>query len=364
MKPLRKSYFLILSIVWSLISLATVVFSYTQIDLNLTLSQFKPYLDLQDKLIYLGYYNRQLNGLFLEVIVISMTASYLLVIFLSYKKTISLSQLYKLIIVISSILFFSYNAFSRDIFNYIFDARILTKYHLNPYLYKALDFPQDDWIRFMHWVHRAFPYGPAWLAITAIFSLLGLEKFILTLFLFKLLFVSSYILTVLYLVKIFKLTQDNQLLVSIFAFNPLVITEVLVSPHIDIVMISLALVSIYLFLTGALQMSRVKVIKADLLLAISIAIKFASVLFAPLFIVDMYKKLGLHRWLVSIFILSCLTVVWQSLSRGTQNWYYLFPYTIFPLISSRFNFKLILLLATLSILPLVSYIRFVLTGSW
>ncbi|MFS8160257.1 MAG: hypothetical protein ACMG6E_08635, partial [Candidatus Roizmanbacteria bacterium] len=86
-----------------------------------------------------------------------------------------------------------YPLLSKDFFNYLFDAKILTFYHQNPYLHKALDYPLDPWLRFMNWTHRVYPYGPAFLPITLIPSFLSFGKLIINFALFKALFALAYI---------------------------------------------------------------------------------------------------------------------------------------------------------------------------
>ena len=72
------------------------------------------------------------------------------------KKKISKPFVWLIIFVSALLLVFSYNAFSYDIFNYIFDAKIFTHYHQNPYLQKALDYPGDPMLSFMRWTHRVY----------------------------------------------------------------------------------------------------------------------------------------------------------------------------------------------------------------
>ena len=80
-----------------------------------------------------------------------------------YKKKINKKIIRNLIVITSIGLGFSYVAFSYDLFNYIFDAKIITFYHQNPYFHKALDYPGDPMLSFMRWTHRVYPYGPIWL---------------------------------------------------------------------------------------------------------------------------------------------------------------------------------------------------------
>jgi len=81
--------------------------------------------------------------------------------------------------------------FLTTIFNYILTQKIITHYQQNPYIHKALDFPGDPMLSFMHWTQRVYPYGPVWLGLTAaiIISWFG---FFLHIFMFKALMSASF----------------------------------------------------------------------------------------------------------------------------------------------------------------------------
>jgi len=337
------------------------IFSYTQVDLNLTLLNWQPYLVFQKQLTQLGYYNRPLNALIFLTIFVLFSVVYFRLIQKSLKDKLSLGFLKKLILTVSVILALGYPIFSHDIFNYIFDAKILTTYHLNPYQYKALDFPSDDWTRFMQWTHRTYPYGPLWLLITTIPSFLGLGKFFITFYLFKLLFLASYLIACIYIYKIIDyLKKENAITATIlFAFHPLVLVDALLSPHLDIAMIAISLVSIYYFL----QSTKKSYVKSWGYLVGSILIKFATISFVPFFIPSVLKKLQTQKWIFGLFIVSCLTAILQTLSQGhLQPWYILLPISIFPLYFNQS--KKPYLVALITILPLWIYIYFLTTGSW
>ena len=63
--------------------------------------------------------------------------------------------------------------------------KYLTFIHQNPYFHKASDFPNDPMLNFMRWTHRLYPYGPSWLILTVPLSFIGLNFFLPTFFLFK-----------------------------------------------------------------------------------------------------------------------------------------------------------------------------------
>src|SRR3972149_9460018 len=161
------------------------LYSFSQIDLNLTLSGYLYYQKFQNMMIGLGYYRRPLSAAIYLILLVLIFLTYLKWLKLIRKYKISRNQLKWLLLIIVLAGIFSYPAFSHDIFNYMFDARLVTKYQVSPWHYKALDFPADTWTRFMRWTHRPSVYPPIWIGLSLAPSLLGVGKFTLTLLLFK-----------------------------------------------------------------------------------------------------------------------------------------------------------------------------------
>src|SRR3989304_7437151 len=185
---------------WIISAISLLLYSFTQVDLSLTLSQVSIWQGIQKFFQQIGYFNRPLSTALYLVIIIFMFALYLKTLDMVQNNLLTRKYLWKIILVISVALFFSYNAFSYDFFNYIFDAKIVTFYHQNPYEHKALDYPGDPMLSFMHWTHRTYPYGPMWLLLTVPVSFIGFGYFLVTFYLFKLLMVGSFIWSV-YLIR-------------------------------------------------------------------------------------------------------------------------------------------------------------------
>ena len=179
----RKKYCLLLT-AYCLLLTGLFFYSFTQVDLNLTLSKVSFWFAVQDFFQYLGYFQRPLSTSIYLVLLFSLFLFYLLLLRLVKKNQLAERKLWLLAFSTAAILLFSYPAFSYDIFNYMFFARIFTKYRLNPYHFKALDFPQDPWTRFMHWTHTTYPWAPSWLFLSILLSFFGGQKFLPTLFLF------------------------------------------------------------------------------------------------------------------------------------------------------------------------------------
>lgn len=327
-------------ILYLLTLLGLTIYSYSQIDLNLTLFQSRAFLDFQYWLVQLGYFNRPLStNIFLGLLALFSIFSFLLV-----KHADKLSKRSTLFILGGLVLLglICYPAFSHDIFNYIFDARIFVTHHQNPYTHTALMFPSDDWTRFMNWTHRTYPYGPTFLPITIVFYVLGLGKFILTLLSFKLLALLSFLGSCF---VIHKLAGKRGLL--FFATNPLIIFELLITGHLDGVMLVFALVG-WFFL-----MQQKNILSYGSLL-LSIGIKYATVLLIPAFLFKSLK-LAIILALVGAFV--------QIGFREVLPSYFIVPLGFIALDAK--NTKLLVLTGVLSVLLLVvRYYTFISTGTW
>jgi hypothetical protein len=258
------------------------LYSFTQIDLSLTLSRSPLWIPVQDFFKAIGYFKRPLSTQLYLAIFFGLSLLYVFLLYGAHEKKITNKQAFFLIGVTVMILLFSYNAFSYDLFNYIFDAKVITYYHENPYLKRALDYPHDPLLSFMHWTHRTYPYGPGWLLLTVPLSFAGLQYFLPTFFLYKIVIALSFLGCVYYLYKISHFLDEKHALfpVIFFACNPFVLIESLVSSHNDIVMMFFALFSLWFLVQSKYKNS-------VFALLLSISSKFATALLLPGFLVLM-----------------------------------------------------------------------------
>ena len=307
------------------------IYSYSLVDLNLTLFNNKLWDNFRTFIIQIGYFNRGLS----TTIFFSAVIIFYFLYFLS--KKIKLNPI-KLALIIGLVSLIAYPFLSHDFFNYMFDAKILTFYGKNPYLFKALDFPADHWTRFMHWTHRVYPYGPTFLPITLIPSFLSRGKFILSLFFFKLTFVFFYLSAVWATNKIDK----NKAL--IIATHPLIIIEGLITPHNDLIAMSLGLIGIYLLFN--------KSVWSRVLFIVSGLIKYSTL---PVLILS--KK---NTWLnILAFIGILVPLFYLSFFSEIQPWYFLILFIflpIFPNLIRKIEFFLMGLIC--------SYYPYIMLGGW
>ena len=130
-----------------------------------------------------------------------------------------------------------------------------------------------------------FVYGPLFLTICGLFNKISFSSVSLFLYEFKILNLIAYLLTV-YLV--YRLTKKKKLTIG-YAFNPLILLEVLVNVHNDIFVLLFALLGI-MFVKEA-ENDREKFGKSELIficglifLAFSACIKYVAILILPFMI--------------------------------------------------------------------------------
>ena len=340
---------------------ALFLYSFTQIDLSLTFSRIEALRNIVTSFQYIGYFDRPLSTYLFLFLITVLYIFYFVFLKLSYKKKLAKKFVWTLLGTATVILAFSYNAFSYDLFNYMFDAKIVTHYGQNPYEHKALDFPGDPMLSFMHWTHRVYPYGPVWLVLTVPLSFIGFNFFLPTFFLFKFLCAGAFFGSLYFIGKIFqKISPENETAgLVFFGLNPFILIESLVSAHIDIVMIFFVLWSFYLLIEKKHFLSIV-------LLAISVGIKFATLALLPVYIMVyfMQRRKSIpweHVFLLSIILL-LTTVYYATMRTNFQPWYLLLPLSFTVFLAKRFY--ILIPVSVISFTALLNYVPFLYTGNW
>lgn len=341
---------------WIFSGIGLLLYSFTQVDLSLTLSQVSIWQGIQKSFQYIGYFNRPLSTALFLALIFLMFVLYILTLNLVKRKIFSMKQIWVIVVSLTVILFFSYNAFSYDLFNYIFDAKIFTHYGQNPYEHKALDYPGDPMLSFMHWTHRTYPYGPVWLVLTIPFSFIGLGFFSITFYLFKFIAVASFFLSAIMIKKISERCGINSTYaVAAFTLNPLVIVECLVSAHNDITMIAFALFGILMFLER-------NYVKSFMGIIFSIFTKYATALIIPAILARGIFKVSLNAFFL-ILIFSMITAVIFATSRTNfQPWYLLFVLPFASFIQDKYYIHIPVVL--ISVGSLLQYVPYLFLGNW
>lgn len=302
----NKKFLRFLLILFAIISVFFIVFSYVLIDPNLTLTRTDWWEAFRNWAVQIGYHNTPLSSV-LYLVFITLFFIFHFFFIKAYKKI----NLLHILVPISLLTIFSYPFLSHDLFNYMFDAKIVTVYHQNPYLYRALDFPKDEWIRFMHWTHRTYPYGPTFLPLTLIPSFLSFGKFLPSFILFKGLFLTFF------LISVHLLNKLNKKWAIIYATHPLIIIEGLVNAHLDYIALSLGIIGIHCLFKNKNIFSRI-------LFLLSGGIKYTTL---PLVFLSKDNKSKLN---VIVFAIIIAIGAYISYTLEIQPWYFLAIFIFLP----------------------------------
>ncbi|HUD20172.1 MAG TPA: hypothetical protein VMR81_07050 [Patescibacteria group bacterium] len=287
-----------------------VIFSYGFVDKNLVLSNNPLYLGLHGWLSALAFNERPLvTGIYLVFLVIFFVL-YAWAYRMTKRRELRGRDIILTVAVTYGILVFAYSLVSYDIFNYMTTAKMLFTHHENPYIVMPIEIPNEASLAFTRAANKVALYGPTWLLLSGIPHVLGFGNVWLTMISFKL-FVTLWLIGGLYL--IYKVTHQWQAVI-LFGLNPLILIEIVVSGHNDIVMMVLALLGLHL-----LQKSSVvdKLIgwKA---LALSILVKGATaVLIVPLLL----KLKGNKLYRMSFWLLFAVFIIFTPLREELYPWY-------------------------------------------
>src|SRR3989338_1252747 len=346
------------------------VLSYSYVDLNLTLSQNHTVVNFISSMQQLGYYHRPVATLIFVMLIIFTFSIFILNLYLIYKRKIRLKYLVFSTILNTLILIFAYPFLSHDLFNYMFDAKIILNYHANPYTHRPLDFPNDEWLRLMHWVHRYSPYGPLWLGGSLLPASLGFGKFLLNLLTFKV-FIGIFHLINSYLIfKILgKIKPDYQLFgTAFYALNPTLLIEGVVNAHNDVVLASFILASIYFLAFNKKILSYAAIISGSLVKYIPILI--VGWLFRESTTdkknIERYIKWSLATMIVFTYLFSSFKISVPFVSAGAtqvqfQAWYLFWTIPIIALIPGK---NLLILGTSICFGASLRYLPFLYYGDW
>ncbi len=315
--------------------------------------------------------NRELTTAVFASFVLAFFTIYLFLInSFSKSKTISIRQQLLLVLLFCAPLFLSSNMLSNDIFNYIFNSRMIVKYQANPHYKTALEFPFDDWTRFMHNTHTSAPYGYGWTVLSIIPYLTGFGKFSTTWLSFRFFTILSLLLSSIAITKLLKAIRKKELSYyhwALFFLNPLVLLEVINNFHNDLWMMAPAIFSITLLLN-----KKKSFFWPIVLYFFSVLIKFSSLALLPVIVLLILKRLGLleKRKKISNFLLNYLPELSALLmflplftlrSQQFHPWYLLWVLVWIPFIKTQL---IKILLITFSITSLFRYLPWMLNGEY
>ena len=142
------------------------------------------------------------------------------------------------------------SALSHDSGVYAGYGRVIDVYHANPYYTPLSAFPQDSFFYLDDWRGEVAAYGPLWLLVCALSTLVSGSSILQYIFFFRILGLLAHLLNIRLVTTILRETKRSPRLVVLgtllYAWNPLVLLESCLGGHNDIVLVSCMLVGVLL----------------------------------------------------------------------------------------------------------------------
>ena len=357
-------------LIYWLISWLYAFFSYGLAAPNLWLSQNQIYVKFQQFMWLHLFNNRPLLAIIYGLLIGLLFLSYILIIKNIKNWSLSLKDKFLLLIPLIIPLIFSYNALSFDVFNYIFNSRMIVRYSANPHLQTATNFSFDLWTRFMHNTHTPAPYGYGWTLLSLIPYLFGLGKFSLTWLSFRLWSTLSVLILIWVIDRLYQLIYHQPLKTSAWCLlflNPLFLIEIVSNSHNDLWMIIPAMLSFMIILHPKIKNFKLKILLSACLIIFSISTKYASLALVPIWLILLIKPLKNNFFKIIrkkfTLIASMLMFLPLLIPRSQQflPWYLIWSLAWLPLIDSKKWSRVLLIFSLTSMLR---YLPWLLTGEY
>ncbi|GEM_PF-3496107 len=198
--------------------------------------------------------------------------------------------------------------FSIDLYEYVIRGRMVSIYHINPYLYVPNDIKGDLFFNIQNakifWENSTMIYGPVWTYLVSFFACIAKNSVFFSLFLVKLFLFSLHVLAAFFMYKIAKSLQIEKPDIIAFAYllNPLVLVMTGVEGHMDMVMTALLLLAVLLLFMERFYLS-------FLTLAVSALTKYFPILFFPFFVIYMYNAISVKKIFFKKLFISCVIML-------------------------------------------------------
>ena len=347
----------VLLISYFLLFLVFGVFSFVITDPNLFLLKSDIFINFQTYLWKNILPMQNFRTIFYGCLMVLLFTNYLLILKNWAKLNLNNKKnFWQFLIIISLPLIFSYNALSYDLFNYIFNAKMVFDFGANPHIQTAINFPDEPMLRFMNNIHTPAPYGYGWTGLSLLPYALGLHKFFSTFLAFKLFAFVSLLLALLITTKFFKKVDYFKL--ALLYFNPLFLIEILSSAHNDLWMLAPALLAIYLA-TNLQSKKIIKIFFIIILMTLSISIKFATLVLLPFLFYLLFQtqleKYIKSKYLFDLMALALFMPLLTERSRYFLPWYLIWSLVFIPLMKNKFLKKLLIVFSFAALLRYVPW---------
>ena len=236
----------------------------------------------------LELWNNQKTGLMSGILIIGLLIIYSILYILLIRKEKKIfntrKQIFVLIAIISFVFMMMLPYLSSDIYYYIGDSWLAAKYNENPYYTTVSDLQgqgiNDEILdNTGYWKNTTSVYGPLWNSIAKLLVSFSFGNVTIALFIFK---IASYLIHVLNSYLIYKITKSSKYML-LYGLNPLILVEFLGNVHNDIYLVLFILLALYFLIRKKSK------IFTMLFLALSVSIKYSTVLLVPFILIYCFK---------------------------------------------------------------------------
>ncbi len=138
---------------------------------------------------------------------------------------------------------------SHDIFVYVGYGRVIAVHQANPYFVPLAAFPQDPFYPLDDWREAVAAYGPLWLGICSLFSVLLGTQAVASILAFRLLALAAHLGNTLLVRGILRAASRSERVIALgtllVALNPLILLESALGAHNDTVMMTFVLLGLW-----------------------------------------------------------------------------------------------------------------------
>ena len=266
-------------------------------------------------IIGVGYFTSRDDFLQLSILFGTLFLGYIL--FLKKIAEFGLREIILVAILFRVSLLFAAPNLSDDFWRFIWDGRLFASGE-NPYLYLPLESADDptlaelglegDIYTSLNSKHYYTVYPPLSQVVFAASAFVGGSSPMAEVFVLRLILLAAEIGVMVLLIRLLRHFQKDEKLVAWYAFNPLVIIEVIGNLHFEGLMLFFILLAIWLW-------TREKIIPASIALAAAISTKLLPLIFIPMLPKFLGWKKATTIGVISIllFVLSFSVFVSQEL---------------------------------------------------
>ena len=238
--------------------------------------------------------NNPIMGLMSGILVIGLLLLFSVLYIVTIRKEKQIfknkTQIFGFIAIVSFIFMLILPFLSSDIYYYMGDSWLSSKYHENPYYTSVADLQEkginDEILNNTgYWKNTTSVYGPLWNLLARLLVTLSFGNVTVALFIFKM---TGYFTHLAIVVLLYKLTKSKKYML-IYGLNPLVLIEFLSNVHNDIYLVAFVLLAFY----GLVKKKNIYL--TCLFLALSICIKYSTVLLVPFVLIYYFRNETIWR---------------------------------------------------------------------